>query len=111
MSVLEIGNRIHDDTYRADHGVPASQLIGGVQLTENAVRDWASKYPADPWLPLDAAQVVHLYVLMHTDDGRAHMHSAFAWLCRHYAHRTYTVLAGREVASIDRQERHRRPAR
>jgi hypothetical protein len=104
MSILEIGNRIHDTTYRAAHGVPASQLLSQNELIEDAVRDWESKYPADPWLPLDAAQVVHLYGLMQTQNGRMHMHMAYAWLVAHFAGRPYTILAGREVASIDARE-------
>ena len=111
MSILEIGNRLTDTTYRATHGVVASSLLSPTELTEDAMRDWARKYPGDPDLPLDAARVVHLYTLLQTANGRAHMHSAYAWLAARYPHYTYTILAHREVASIDARRHGRRRAR
>jgi hypothetical protein len=104
MSILEIGNRLRDATDRAAHGASASDLISSTELTEDAVRDWARKYPGDPWLPLDGAKVVHLYGLMESQDAFVRMHSAYAWLVAHYARQPYTILAGREVASIDARQ-------
>jgi hypothetical protein len=105
MSILEIGNRLRDATQRAARGARVSDLLSQAELTEDAVRDWARKYPGDPWLPLDGAKVVHLYRLMATQNAITRMRSAYVWLVAHYARQPYTIWAGRDVASIDARQR------
>ncbi|HEY5257893.1 MAG TPA: hypothetical protein VIJ12_05875 [Candidatus Baltobacteraceae bacterium] len=59
--MLEIDNRLRDAANRAASGVPATEVVRGLSLTEDAIRDWTRKYPADPWISKDVARIRRLY--------------------------------------------------
>lgn len=67
MSVLEIGNRLHDLTRRCDANpvMQAGSIAHDSGLIEDAIRDWQRKYPADPWIPKDMTSLERIHVKLH----------------------------------------------
>jgi hypothetical protein len=62
MSILEVGNRLRDMTRRLhDNGASAQDIMHTALMTDDAMRDWQRKYPADPWLRKDRAALSHIY--------------------------------------------------
>lgn len=52
MSILGIRNQLRDlETRSAWRGENKRNLLGKATFIEDAMREWAEKYPADPWLP------------------------------------------------------------
>lgn len=104
MSILEIGNRLHDLSYREEHnGMAAKNVLHDAEMTEDAIRDWERKYPADPWLARDVAGLVHVYAKLPVGAARSRAHLCLYWLERRYASRRALIAAERvEVALDDR---------
>ena len=50
MSYLGINNTFHDDLIRAGAYTTDSHIISGVEFADEALMDWAKKYPNDPQL-------------------------------------------------------------
>lgn len=74
MSVLGIRNKVKDLGLDADlHPERAHAVLGTALQVEDALRDWAHKYPADSWLPRYAYALETLYERISGDDahGRA----------------------------------------
>ena len=70
MSILGITNSIRDTGMRENFDPShASQYYGGLMMTENALLDWAHKYPQDSWIPRRAYDLSHDFWHMHTSDG------------------------------------------
>lgn len=64
MSVLEIGNRLNDLHRRANAPLTSQDMqsiMHDAGLTEDAIRDWKRKYPADPWLVKDIVNLKKIY--------------------------------------------------
>jgi hypothetical protein len=103
MSILEIGNRLRDTTIRAARGgAMADSLMHDALATEDAIRDWERKYPADPWLARDVAMLVHIYAQLQTAPAVAHRHVCLTWLQTRYGARKMLVTTERaEVATAD----------
>jgi TolA-binding protein len=79
LSPLGIENIIHDTNLRVHYDpAHASQYYGTLATAEDALDDWARKYPADPWLPGRAYFMSHVFWQMHTPDA-----TAAAEHCRH----------------------------
>ena len=52
LSILGIRNTIKDAGLKCDADpAHATNVIGSVALTEDAMHDWEKKYPADSWIP------------------------------------------------------------
>jgi hypothetical protein len=91
MSILEIGNRLHDLARRTAGPQPAG-IVHDATLAEDAIRDWERKYPADPWLAKDVASLVRIYAQLHTPDAQRHLRTSTSWLQKRYA-RYHEILA------------------
>ncbi len=70
MSILGIGNTIKDTTIRVssdpDH---AARYYGGLNWAEEALEDWARKYPQDNWIPQRAYDMSHVFWRMRTAEA------------------------------------------
>jgi hypothetical protein len=86
LSILGIRNTIKDMGLKADadpvHAV--SSVMGSVSLTEDAMRDWEKKYPADTWIPPAILSLERLYAKVDSDEARAHAKVVMVWLVHDY---------------------------
>jgi hypothetical protein len=80
MSPLEITNHISDgERRRAGYSV--------FTLTQNAIEDWTSKYPGDPWIPSREFRITELFLSLHSQAGYlAALH------CRNYIRHHFPKL-------------------
>jgi hypothetical protein len=80
MSPLEITNHISDGERRgAGYGV--------LSLTQDAIEDWTSKYPGDPWIPSREFRITQIFLTLHSQAGYlAALH------CRSFLHRHFPKL-------------------
>lgn len=87
MSPLEITNHIADgERRRAGYSV--------LTLTQNAIEDWTSKYPADPWIPSREFRLTQLFLSLHSHAGYlAALH------CRSFIHRHFPKVQLHFVAT------------
>lgn len=80
MSPLEITNHISDGERRQ-----AGYSL--LTLTQNAIEDWTSKYPGDPWIPSREFRITELFLSMHSHAGYlAALH------CRSFFHHHFPKL-------------------
>ncbi|MBV8531666.1 MAG: hypothetical protein JO104_10140 [Candidatus Eremiobacteraeota bacterium] len=62
MSILEIGNRLRDLAVRAHYRTSdVADMMNTAAMTEDAMRDWQHKYPADPWIKKDRSALDRFY--------------------------------------------------
>ena len=62
MSILEVGNRLRDMSRCLRSPSPNTRdILHTAQMTEDAMRDWARKYPSDPWLRKDRTALLGIY--------------------------------------------------
>ena len=72
LSPLGINNTIHDTNLHVKYdSANAGHYYQGLAWAEDALRDWARKYPNDTWLPGRAYFMSHVFWQMHTADGDA----------------------------------------
>ncbi len=72
LSTLGIDNTIRDTGLREGFNPElASRYMSTLLDAEDALRDWASKYPQDGWIPKRAYELSHLFWRAHTADGNA----------------------------------------
>jgi cyanate lyase len=93
MSILGVRNTINVVDYRADNATDdgARDLCHKLMLTEDALRDWQAKYPADPWIPRFGYALVKVYEKIDADlheetanDASVHAIDLGGWLDRTY---------------------------
>ena len=100
MSILGIRNELRDLdqrlTYTPNDG---AAVMGTAAFVEDAIRDWQSKYPADPWLPRTVYQLTHLYARVHSDGGHVKAVSTLHWLVTRYHTSPFCSVARNEVGS------------
>src|SRR5579863_3339607 len=97
MSILGISNSIKDTGTREGFDpVHASNYYGGLALTENALQDWARKYPQDSWIPRRAYDLSHDFWLMHTPQADAQANACRNLLFHQFPHDHWAVVARRE---------------
>ena len=81
MSPIEITNRIAD-------GERGNSSYNVLTLTQNAIEDWTSKYPGDPWIPSREFRITELFFSLHSQAGYlAALH------CRNFLHRHFPQRA------------------
>lgn len=101
MSILGITNSIRDTGTREGFDpTHASQYFGGLLLTENALLDWAHKYPQDSWIPRRAYDMSHDFWRMHTTDGDRQAQVCRNVLFHQFPHDHWAVIARRETAAM-----------
>jgi hypothetical protein len=100
MSILGITNSIRDTGTREGFDpANASKYYNGLALTENALEDWAQKYPQDSWIPRRAYNLSHEFWLMHTPEGDAQAQRCRAILFHQFSHNHWAEIARSETAA------------
>lgn len=101
ISTLGIDNLIRDTTQReAFDPTLASRLVGSLSAAEDALEDWASKYPHDSWIPKRAYDMSHLFWRMHTPEADAMADRCRNLLFRLFPKTKYAVLAHVETPAM-----------
>jgi hypothetical protein len=85
LSVLGIANTIRDAGSRLDAGTdPRSMLNGPLSFVTDAIKDWESQYPADPWISKDLLALETVYLRVPTDEGFRLATQTESWLVADY---------------------------
>lgn len=99
MSILGITNSIRDTGTREGFDpANASKYYSGLSFTEDALEDWAQKYPGDSWIPRRAYDLSHEFWLMHTPEADAKAQRCRLVLFRQFPHDRWAVIAKTESA-------------
>jgi hypothetical protein len=101
LSILGIGNIMHDtklrEAYDPSH---AADNYAKLSLAEDALEDWAAKYPQDTWLPGKAYYMSHEFWAMNTPDADRAAERCRALLLTRFATSRYSSIARTEVAAM-----------
>ncbi|MBV8082477.1 MAG: hypothetical protein JOY86_05775 [Candidatus Eremiobacteraeota bacterium] len=101
ISTLGIDNMIRDTTARVDYDPTlASRLVGSLAAAEDALEDWAHKYPTDSWIPKRAYEMSHLFWRMHSSDANVLADRCRDILFRQFPRSRYAVLAHAESQAM-----------
>ncbi|GAC1415129.1 MAG: hypothetical protein NVSMB5_03970 [Candidatus Velthaea sp.] len=100
MSILGIRNTIKDVGANIDVD-PArwNGLVNKADFTEDAIRDWEHKYPADTWLAKTVFSLERMYAKLDSEDGRKRSLAAMHWLVRDFPATAYGKMGKQELAS------------
>ena len=100
MSILGISNSIRDTGTREGFDpVGASRYYSSLAMTQDALQDWARKYPHDTWIPRRAYDMSHDFWRMHTSDGDAAANRCRALLFAQFPHDHWTSVARSESSA------------
>jgi len=100
ISALGIDNMIRDTTTRENYNPESAwRLYGSLAPAEDALEDWAHKYPHDSWIPKRAYLLSHLFWRMHTADANAAANRCRIVLFHYFPHNHYANLARHERAA------------
>ena len=98
MSILGITNSIRDTGMREGFDPPnAGKYYASLSLTEDALEDWATKYPQDSWIPRRAYDLSHDFWRIHTPDADAQAQRCRAILFSHFPRNHWAVIARHET--------------
>jgi len=72
MSPIEVSNRIRHgaEAVRRDR-LEARRDLGMLLLAQEAIEDWASRYPRDPWIARDERKLAAIFVRIGMIDARS----------------------------------------
>ncbi len=102
LSVLGIANTIRDAGARIDAGTaPGSMLTGPLGFVTDAIKDWESQYPADPWISKDLLALETVYLRVPTDEGFRLASQTESWLVADYPN-TDSAANGRSELAANR---------
>ena len=100
ISPLGIDNMIRDTEMRENFNPAlASRLYGSLATAEDALQDWARKYPQDGWIPKRAYLLSHLFWRMHSPEGDAAAERCRSVLFHYFSKNRFAALAHRESAT------------
>ncbi len=100
MSPLGIENTIHDTSLRVRYDpAHAARYYQGLESAEDALHDWARKYPKDPWLAGRAYYMSHVFWSMHTAPADAAAHRCRLLLFTQFQGSHWSALAEHETQS------------
>jgi len=86
MSVLGIRNELANLATRVESDAAfGKHEVKGAESIEDAIRDWAQKYPRDNWLDRYAVQLEKLYASIETGESRMHLAGFAQWIHEHFA--------------------------
>ena len=90
MSILGVRNSLHDLSARADASPGDAEHIFDIAvLVEDALRDWQSHFPRDPWIPKYAYALAQLYGKLDIDEARVRKNDTLDWLIASYPESDY----------------------
>lgn len=101
LSPLGINNTIHDTNLRVKYDMAnAARYYQALEWAENALHDWASKYPQDTWLPGRAYFMSHVFWQMHSADA-----DAAADRCRQMLFTQFSKSRWASLAKLETKEK------
>jgi hypothetical protein len=101
LSILGINNIVHDTKLREAYDpAHAADNFTKLSFAEDALEDWAAKYPGDNWLPGKAYFMSHEFWAMNTPDADRAAERCRALLLHRFAQSPYAVKAHDEIASM-----------
>lgn len=101
LSILGIGNIIHDTNLREAYDpAHAADNYTKLSFAEDALEDWAAKYPQDNWLPAKAYFMSHEFWAMNTPDGDRAADRCRVLLMKRLAQSPFSIKAHGEIASM-----------
>lgn len=101
ISTLGIDNLIRDtDQRESSDPTIAARLYGGLIAAEDALEDWAAKYPHDSWIPKRAYEMSHLFWRMHAPEAYAAADRCRNLLFKQFPESRYAVLAHVETPAM-----------
>jgi hypothetical protein len=93
MSILGVRNSLHDLSLQVDaHPEDAARVYDKALFVEDALHDWAKKFPSDPWIPKYAYSLAELYRKIDTEDARVHKNDTLDWLIASYPTSDYAKM-------------------
>lgn len=100
ISTLGIDNMIHDTDMRESFDPAlAARLYTPLMAAEDALEDWAAKYPHDTWIPKRAYLLSHLFWRMHSPEASAAADRCRNLLFKYFPTNKYATLAHHESAA------------
>lgn len=100
LSVLGIANTIRDAGARIDGGTdPHAMFSGPLTFATDAIKDWESKYPADPWIAKDLLALEAVYLRVPNDEGFHLATQTESWLIADYPNSDQAVQGRSELAA------------
>lgn len=102
LSPLGIENTIHDTNLRVHYDPEhASRYYSTLEVAENALHDWARKYPHDPWLPGRAYFMSHVFWSMNAPQADAAAQRCRLLLFTRFPDSHWALLAKHETKETE----------
>jgi TolA-binding protein len=106
LSPLGINNTIHDTNLHVNYDkANAGHYYQALAWAEDALKDWAHKYPQDTWLPGRAYYMSHVFWEMHTAEATAAAENCRMLLFKQFPKSRWAAMAKHEtqatVAPLD----------
>lgn len=99
MSVLGVRNKVKDLGLDADlHPEHEKAVLGGALWVEDAMRDWAKKYPFDRWLPRYAYALEQMYERIPGNDAHKRAMKQIAYLTAYFPQTVYGKVGRAKLA-------------
>jgi len=93
ISILGVRNSLHDLALQvAAHPEDAAHAYDKALFVDDALHDWAKKFPNDPWIPKYARALANLYGQIGTEDARVQRNDTLDWLIAAYPASDYARL-------------------
>jgi hypothetical protein len=94
LSILGVRNSLHDLAQQVEaHPQDAAHVYDKVVFVDDALHDWATKFPNDPWIPKYASALAELYRTIDTEDARVRRNDTLDWLISTYPKSEYARVA------------------
>ena len=99
MSVLGVRNKVKDLGLDADlHPEHDKAVLGNALWVEDAMRDWAKKYPYDRWLPRYAYALEQMYERIPGDDAHKRALKQIAYITAYFPQTQYGKVGRAKLA-------------
>jgi hypothetical protein len=100
MSVLGVRNKVKDLGAEADvHPEKGAQVLGNALWVEDAMRDWAKKYPFDRWLPRYAYALEQMYERIPGNDAHRRAVKQVSYLTAYFPQTLYGKVGRAKLAA------------
>jgi hypothetical protein len=99
MSVLGVRNKVKDLGLDADaHPEHDKAILSSAVWVEDAMRDWAKKYPFDRWLPRYAYALEQMYERMPSTDAHKRALKQISYLTAYFPQTVYGKVGRAKLA-------------
>jgi len=99
MSILGVRNKVKDLGLDADsHPEHDKAILGSAIWVEDAMRDWAKKYPFDKWLPRYAYALEQMYEHIPGDEAHRRALKQISYLTAYFPQTVYGKVGRAKLA-------------